>query len=317
MKSLKKVTKKIKKKAKLGMLGCGCALVCIMLAVILFSGVVTGVVGWVSGAAENVGISIPDIKLPTQINLPKEVGLPSIELPKLPADPFKLSPQEQVMLGRQVVAQQKLDVNAVSDRRVSQIGSRLVKALPEKYRGPKELGGWEWKFSVIRTRNGEVNAIAIPGGKVYVYDGLVKLANSNEDELAAVIGHEIAHVVEEHSAEQLRNTGLLQKAAELLLQNSGSEGGTHEEMIAVLAAEMGKQITQMQLSQSAEYQADKIGLELMIDAGYDPKAGLEMFRKLQKTKERTTLVDRVFSTHPPTEERLARLEELAGKSTAQ
>lgn len=306
-----KVLKKLKKKIKLGVAGCGCALVCVVLAGIALSGAVTGVVGWISGAARSIGVSIPDIKLPTQINLPKEVGLPPINLPRLPVNPFKLSAQEQIVLGREVAVQQKLDENAFADRRVSQIASRLVKALPEKYKGPNELGGWEWRFRAMRTKNGEINAIALPGGRIYVYDGLIKLANGNENELAAVIGHEIAHVAEEHSAEQLRNAGLLQKAADLLLQNSGGEGGgSQEEMIGVLAAKMGKKITQMRFSQSAEYQADDIGFRIMADAGYDPRAGLNILKKLGKLSGgKDSVIGALFSTHPPTEKRIQKLQE--------
>lgn len=313
-----KVLKKLKKKIKLGAAGCGCALVCVVLVGIAVSGAVTGVVGWVYETAKSIGVSIPNIKLPTQLNLPKEVGLPPINLPRLPVNPFKLSAQEQIVLGREVAVQQKLDENAFADRRVSQIASRLVEALPEKYKGPNELGGWEWRFSAVRTKNGEVNAIALPGGRIYVYDGLIKLANGNENELAAVIGHEIAHVVEEHSAEQLRNAGLLQKAADLLLQNSGGEGGgSQEEMIGVLAAQMGKRVTQMRLSQSAEYQADDIGFQIMADAGCDPRAGLNILKKLDKLSGgQDTILSGVFSTHPPTEKRVQKLQRKMGSFKA-
>jgi predicted Zn-dependent protease len=310
---------KLGKRIRLGVLGCGCALVCIVIAAIVLGGRAPGVTGWVSGAAKSVGLSIPKgIKLPTEVRLPKEVGLPPINLPKLPVNPLKLSPQEQIVLGREVAAKQNLDQDAITDRKVSAIGRRLVKALPAKYRGPKELGGWEWTFRGLRTKKGEVNAIALPGGRIYVYDGLIKLTGGNENELAAVIGHEMGHVVEEHSAEQLRNAGLLQKATEVLLQSSGGEGGgSQEEMIGVLAARMGKRITQMRLSQSAEYQADDIGFRTMASAGYDPKAGLGVLRKLGKLSgKKGTVLSGVFSTHPPTEKRIQNLQKNMGNYKA-
>ncbi|MEI6914632.1 MAG: M48 family metallopeptidase [Armatimonadota bacterium] len=308
-----------KKLKKIGVLGCGCALVCVVVTGILVTGAVKGVVGWVSGAASSLGVSIPkDIKLPTEIRLPKEVGLPPIQLPTLPVNPFKLTGQEQIVLGREVAAKQNLGQEAYVDKNVSDIAARLVKALPANYTGPKDLGGWEWKFSGMRTAKGDINAVALPGGKVYVYDGLVKMTNGNKDELAAVIGHEMAHVVEEHTAEQLRNAGLLKKATALLLQNSGIQGGgSQEEMLGVLAAQMGEQITQMRLSQSAEYQADKIGFQLMASAGYDPKAGLNVLRKLDKLSGgKDTVLSGVFSTHPPTKKRIQNLQKSMGSFKA-
>lgn len=308
--------KKLKKTIKIGVFGCGCALSGVAVAALLLTGGTKTAVGWVTGAAKSVGLAIPaNIKLPTAINLPKEIGLPPINLPKLPVNPFKLSPQEQIVLGREVATKQNLDQDAFADKNVSKIAARLVKALPDKYRGPKDIGGWEWKFNGLRSPKGDVNAIALPGGRVYVYDGLIKLTGGNENELAAVIGHEMAHVVEEHSAERMRNAGLLKKATDLLLQNSGGEGGgSQEEMIGALATQMGKQITQMQLSQSAEYQADDIGFRLMSSAGYDPKAGLEVMRKLGRLSGTPkSMLSGVFSTHPPTEARIARLKNVVGK----
>ncbi|MEI6511934.1 MAG: M48 family metallopeptidase [bacterium] len=298
------------KSLKCCVLGCGCTMVGVAIAGVLLTGAMTGVVGWISGAANRVGVNIPkDIKIPTEIRFPKEIGIPPITLPKLPVNPFKLSAQEQIVLGREVVVKQKLDQDAFDDQRINEIAAQLVKTLPAKYKGPADLGGWEWKFRVLRTKSGEVNAIALPGGKIYVYDGLIKLTDGNNDELAAVISHEMAHVVEEHSAKQLSNAGLLQKATDFLLQNAGGGGGTQEEMIGVLAAQMGQQITQMRLSQSAEYQADDIGFSIMATAGYNPKVGLNILRKLEKLSgEKSSLLSGVFSTHPPTQNRIQRLQ---------
>lgn len=305
---LKKI-KKLKKKLKYGLMGCGCLLVCITLLGIVATGALTGVFGYVAGLARSLGIGLPVISLPTGISLPQEIRLPPINLPKLPANPLKLSPQEQVLLGREVAAKQGLDQKAFSDPRINKIAVRLIKALPKEYHGPGDLGGWEWKFRGLRTENGAVNAIALPGGKIYIYDGLLKLIGSNDDQLAAVLAHEMAHVVEEHSAEQLLASGLLQTAAELLIQSSG-EGSYQEDMIRILAAQMGKQVTEMRLSQSAEYQADDIGFRMMAVAGYDPVAGLQILKELGKISgSKDTLLSGVFSTHPPADKRVRKLQE--------
>lgn len=308
--------RKLKKKIKMLVMGCGCITLLVTIAGFVIFGTASGVIGWLSGAARNIGVNIPkEITLPS---LPKELGLPqSIKLPQLPVNPFKLSQQQQIALGDEVATKQGLDKDAFADQKIKEISARLVKALPAHYRGPKEQGGWAWKFRALRTKKGTVNAIALPGGRVYIYDGLIKLTDGNPDQLAAIIGHEMAHVVEEHSAEQLRNAGLLKKASELLLQNSGGEGGgenAQADAVKVWATQVGEQLTNMRLSQSAEYQADDLGFEFMSAAGYDPKTGLEVMRKLDKLSGKPkSMLSGVFSTHPPTDKRIQRLEKNLAK----
>lgn len=309
----------LKKKIKIGLAGCGCALiVVIIMAVVVLTGTIKGVYGWVVQTAQNMGVTIPtDLKLPTEIRLPPELGIPPISLPKLPVNPFTLSGKEQIALGREVALKQKLDKDSFTDTKITAIAEKLVKALPERYKGPKEVGGWEWRFKGLRSLAGDINAIALPGGKIYVYDGLIKMTKGNEHELAAVMAHEMAHVVEQHSAEQLRNEGLLKSATDLILQNSGggqgSEGGeagaaAPESVIGVLATNLGKKLTQMQLSQAAEYQADDVGFQLMASAGYDPKVGLGSLRKIAKLSGgKGSILSGVFSTHPPTDQRILKI----------
>lgn len=303
----------IPKKIKLFGLGCGCATLVVVIAGIVLLGTATSVGGWLSGAAKSIGLNIPKdmtlSNLPKEIalpNLPKELGLPqSIKLPQLPVNPFKLSQQDQIKLGDEVAAKQGLDKDAFADPQIKEISARMVKALPAK-----ERDGWEWKFNALRTKTGTVNAIALPGGRVYIYDGLLKLTKGNADELAMIIGHEMAHVTEEHSAEKLRNAGLLKKASTLILQNSGGENA-QVDAIKVWAAQLGEQLTNMQLSQSDEYQADSLGSKYMSAAGYDPKVGLVVMRKLGELSGKSkSMLSGVFSTHPPTDKRIQRLQKI-------
>jgi predicted Zn-dependent protease len=240
------------------------------------------------------------------------LGLPeSIKLPQLP-NLFTLSPQEQILLGNEVAQKQGLEGESFVDARIEAVGMRLVRTLPANYRGPADLGGWSWKFKGLRTKDGAVNAIALPGGRIYLYDGLIKLTDGNQNQLAAIIGHEMAHVVEEHSAKQLRTAGLLQKASELLLKNAGGEGeGPQGQIITTLAAQMGKQLTQMQLSQFAEYKADSLGLQFISAAKYDPSAFPDVLAKLNRlSSQHNGILSGVFSTHPPTNKRIEEIQKL-------
>ncbi len=295
--------KKLKKKLKKLVMGCGCLIAVTAIAVFVFFGSETGVLGRLVDTMRNVGINIP-----REIALPPELGIPlSIKVPQLPVNPFKLSQQQQIALGNKVASSQNLDQQATNDPTVQKISARLVKALPVKYRGHNAPRDWAWTFRIATSKNGAVNAIALPGGRVYVSDGLVDMTGGDANQLAAVIGHEMAHVVEEHSAEQLRNAGLIKAATDALLRNAGSEGG-QQDMITVLAAQTGEQLTTMQLSQAAEYQADDLGFKFMSAAGYDPTAGLKVFEKLGKLSGgKKGLLSGVFSTHPPTAKRIEKL----------
>ncbi len=294
--------KKLKKKAMI--FGCGCSIIIIIIVTLILTGTFAGI----------KKIILPNVTgLISQI--PKEIlALTGINIPALPAGILKLSPEEQIQLGREVVVQEGLDNDAFADKTIDKISARLVKALPARYYGPQSTG-WEWKFKGVRTKENMVNAIALPGGKIYMYDGLIKLSNNDPNQIALVLGHEMAHVVEEHSAEQLRSAGLLQSVVGLIGAAAGAQGdGAIADNISIIATKLGKQIVSMQLSQAAEYQADSLGLQFMRDAGYDAKKGiiiLEQMDKLSQAKgAQNQVLGRIFSTHPPMKERIARLRKI-------
>jgi predicted Zn-dependent protease len=306
--------RKLKKKwASLAAAGCGCILVLTLAVGIIALGSTTGIKNWAYGLARRAWSSLPSqVQIPQEIKLPAGLGLPeSIDLPDL-SNLFTLSPQEQILLGNEVAQKQGLEEESFVDAQIDAVGLRLVRALPIGYQGPAESGGWAWKFRGLRTKDGAVNAIALPGGRIYLYDGLIKLSDSNPNQLAAIIGHEMAHVVKEHSAKQLRTEGLLKKASELILENTGSEGkGPQSQIIKMLAARMGEQITQMQLSQFAEYQADSLGFQFVSAANYDPAAFVDVLAKLNRpATQGNGILSGVFSTHPPTNKRIQEIQRL-------
>jgi predicted Zn-dependent protease len=305
---------KLKKKcAALAVSGCGCVFVLVVSIAIIALGSTTGIKDWIYGLCKSAWSSIPkQVQFPQEVKLPAELGLPeSIRLPQLP-NLFTLSPQEQILLGNEVAQKQGFEAEAFFDAQIDSVGTRLVSALPSDYKGPAESGGWAWQFRGLRTNDGSVNAVALPGGRIYLNDGLIKLIEGDPNQLAAVIGHEMGHVVKEHTARQLRTEGLLQKASTLILENAGGEGeGDQSQIIKALAARMGKQITQMQLSQSAEYQSDSLGIQFMSAANYNPAAFLDVLSKLDRISvQRNSILSGVFSTHPPTDKRIQEIQKL-------
>ena len=305
---------KLKRKcARLAVAGCGCVLLLTLAVGIIALCRTTGIKDRIFGLAKRAWSSLSNqVQIPQEIKLPAELGLPeSIKLPQLP-NLFMLSPQEQILLGNEVAQKQGLERESYVDTQIDIVGMRLVRALPADYQGPAELGGWAWRFRGLRTKDGAVNAIALPGGRIYLYDGLIKQTDGNPGQLAAIIGHEMAHVVKEHSAKQLRTEGLLRKASELILENTGGEGeNPQSQIIKTLAARMGKRITQMQLSQFDEYQADSLGFQFISAANYDPAAYLAVLEKLNRlSSQNSGILSGVFSTHPPTSSRIQEIQKL-------
>jgi predicted Zn-dependent protease len=283
-------------------LGCGCgSLVIVILALVFFAGPLMGAYGWVAGHLRSVGVDIPkEISIPS---LSKQLGVPDLPV---------MSPKEQITLGNDTAKKQKLDKDASSDPKIDEIAERLVKALPANYRGPAEQGGWAWQFKVLKSPDGTINALSLPGGKIYLYDGLINLTGGDVNQLAAVLAHEMAHVVEEHTAEQMRNDGLKKKATEMVLPGAAGESGSGIPQVDAAkewATQLGEKLLTMKLSEPAEYEADDLGFQFMAAAGYDPKAGIEWLRKLESLPSASkSKLKGVFSAHPPTADRILKIE---------
>lgn len=162
---------------------------------------------------------------------------------------------------------------------------------------------WQWETNVFQ--NNEVNAFCMAGGKIGIYSGLIEKLKITDDELAAVMGHEIAHALREHVREQVS----LQQAARLpgvvLAIVTGNQA----------LADLGDTVTAVSLtlprSREAEREADVIGVELAARAGYDPRAAISLWQKMNTLGGGRP--PEFLSTHPAPESRqqdLARIAEL-------
>jgi len=162
-----------------------------------------------------------------------------------------------------------------------------------------------WKWEVNVEKSDEVNAYCMPGGKIMVFTGLVEKLNATDDELAAVIGHEISHALREHGRERMslaaiQNGGIAVLAAILSTSKSGAAGPS------VQAAAMGSQLFfALPNSRTQETEADRIGLELAARAGYKPEAAVSLWTKMGQQGGKKP--PQFMSTHPSDETRLADL----------
>ena len=189
--------------------------------------------------------------------------------------------------------QQILDESTISDRedynrRVETVGRRIAAVS-----GAPDLA---WEFTVIEDET--PNAFALPGGKVGVHTGLFKVVE-NDDQLAAVMAHEVAHAIARHGAERMSQQVLLEGGLQGLGAATGSAGTVQ---IAAAAAKLG---IILPYSRNQEAEADHIGLIYMARAGYDPRAAIELWKNFDALGG-----DRppeFVSTHPSPGSRIERL----------
>lgn len=138
--------------------------------------------------------------------------------------------------------------------------------------------GWKWEVNVITSN--ELNAFCMPGGKIMVYSGLITQLRLTDDEIAIVLGHEIAHALREHSREQVSQAMAAQAVvgvgAALLGLGDGAAGAANAGYEALVAT---------RFSRADETEADRIGLELTARAGYDPRAGVTLWQKMTSASQ--------------------------------
>lgn len=153
-----------------------------------------------------------------------------------------------------------------------------------------------WRFHIVQ--DSTINAFNIPGGHVYVNSGLIKTSD-NVAELASVVAHELGHGIARHGTESLTKQYGFSVVAGLAL---GSNPAIYEELLAQILA--GGIFAKY--SRDAEREADRLGIQAMYDAGYDPHGAVTMFQELLAArKSAPSGVEQFFSSHPITEERIA------------
>jgi predicted Zn-dependent protease len=210
------------------------------------------------------------------------------------------SKQAYVQMLQPYAKEGKLDNQPALKDRVHRITGRLI-AQAIKMR--PETESWQWSIKIIDEPE-NVNAWAMAGGKMALYTGLVNKIQPTDDELAQVLGHEIAHALAKHSAEKMSvamasNAGIL---AVGVFTDVGELALSGAAMAAAVAVQMPN-------SRTAEAEADRIGIELAAKAGYDPRAAATLWRKMSESGG--SRPPEFLSTHPSPENREQRLMELA------
>lgn len=188
-------------------------------------------------------------------------------------------------------AQQLARVRAISQRLIAQVGVFRPDA-----------AGWKWEVHVLSSD--EVNAWCMPGGKIAVYTGLIAKIKPTDDELAAVMGHEIAHALREHARERVSQQMATNLGLSVLSIATGSSA----------ASDLGSELTSVMFtlpnSRTHETEADRMGVELAARAGYDPRAAVTLWQKMGAADSGNAPPE-ILSTHPSAASRISDLQAAA------
>lgn len=186
-------------------------------------------------------------------------------------------------------------VTTISNRLIAQVGVFRPDATK-----------WNWEVNV--EKNDQLNAYCMPGGKIMVYSGLIEKLNATDDELAAVIGHEISHALREHGRERMSQAYVQQFGLQALAAMIGGTAGS----VAAQGAGMGSQLFfSLPNGREQEREADRMGLELAARAGYNPDAAVTLWQKMTASSKGAP--PEFLSTHPASENRIKDLQALAPK----
>lgn len=215
-----------------------------------------------------------------------------------------VQPSEEIALGaqafQQIRTEEKVSNDSKANERVQRVGKRIADVVGE------QMPNAQWEFVVFDSK--DANAFALPGGKVGVYTGLLNLA-STDDELAAVMGHEIAHVIARHGAERM--------SEQMVIQGIGAVGSAVAQtrytpqtvQLAQMAYGAGTTVLRvLPHSRNNESEADRMGLIFAAKSGYNPEAAITFWQKMAQQKTGSAgALEKFLSTHPANEERIADL----------
>jgi predicted Zn-dependent protease len=225
------------------------------------------------------------------------VGRNSAFTSLVPADTVERSSQQQyAQMLQQASAKNALaPADNAQLKRLRGIAQRLIPfAIPWNERAKQ----WQWEVNLIGST--QINAFCMPGGKIAFYSGILKTLQLSDDEVAMVMGHEIAHALREHARERMGKNAATGIGASVITQLFGLG------QIGQTVTNYGAQLLTLEFSRSDESEADLVGMELAARAGFDPRAGVTLWQKMGAANKNAP--PQWLSTHPSGSTRIAEIE---------
>lgn len=207
-----------------------------------------------------------------------------------------ISDEQVVALSQQTI----LSLDAENTMAGNAYQTRLAKLL----KGVDQINGMPVNYKVYKTD--EINAFACGDGSIRVYSGLMDVMD--DDELVAIIGHELGHVNHQDTKKALKNAYLASAARDVV-----GSAGTYGALVSSLLGDLGEALAQAQFSQAQEYKADQSGFQFAIDQGYGPHSMEKALNKLLAISGSSSndIVVHLFSSHPQTEKRVEKMKKAA------
>ena len=195
-------------------------------------------------------------------------------------------------------AAQKGVLAAPNDPQLQRVRAVAQRILPFAAKWNARAGNWKWEINLLKSN--QINAFCMPGGKIAFYSGIIENLRLSDDEIAIVMGHEMSHALREHARARLAQQAATNIGASLLSQIFGL-GNAGNAVLSASASLIG-----LRFSRDDETEADAVGLELAARAGYDPRAGVSLWQKMQASHSGGP--PQWLSSHPADGDRVAEIQ---------
>lgn len=196
----------------------------------------------------------------------------------------------------------KLSTNEEQTAKIKEIGAKISKSVDKFMRAngmTAEADAYKWEFNLVEDKT--INAWCLPGGKVVFYTGILPIC-ANDDGIAAVMGHEIAHAFAKHGQERM-TTGTFQQLGGVAVALATNQKDPKTQEIWSLAYGLGSTVGVLAFSRTHETEADKLGLVFMLMAGYDGAEAAELWVRMSKNGKASN-TPKFLRTHPTNEDRI-------------
>ena len=236
-----------------------------------------------------------------------EVGEVSKMAKLVPAEQVESSAAQQYkQMLAQASAQRALAPD--NDAQVQRLRNIARRIIPYSYEWNPRAKGWQWEVNLIGSK--QVNAFCMPGGKIAFYSGILDQLKLTDDEVAMVMGHEVAHALREHARERMGKSVATQGGMRVFGALISAATGI-DSRLTDMAARGGANMLTLKYGRDDESESDLVGMELAARAGYDPHAGVTLWQKMSAANKGAP--PQWLSTHPSGENRIKEIEKNLAK----